>query len=125
MSNDLDGFHPRAFDKADPGPEALFYATPLFLTHIDDGAINAVTALYRTVLPEGGVILDLMSSWVSHLPEEMSFERVSGHGMNDEELAENPRLDDYFTQDLNRNPTLALANRCLDAVCLCASVQYL
>jgi len=125
MTDDLDGFHPNAFDKADSAPDALFYAQPRFVTHIDDGAINAVTALYRTVLPEGGVILDLMSSWVSHLPEEMSFERVIGHGMNEEELAANPRLDDYFTQDLNRNPTLALADHCLDAVCLCVSVQYL
>ena len=125
MQGDLDGFHPHAFDKADPAPDALFYAAPRFLTHIDDGAIAAVTALYRTVLPEGGVILDLMSSWVSHLPEEMSFERVIGHGMNDEELAANPRLDDHFVQDLNRDPSLKLADHCLDAACLCVSVQYL
>ena len=125
MHGDLDGLHPNAFDKADPGPDALFYATPRFLTHIDDGAIAAVTALYRTVLPEGGVILDLMSSWVSHLPEEMSFERVIGHGMNADELAANPRLDEHFVQDLNQDPSLKLADHCLDAACLCVSVQYL
>jgi len=125
MTNDLDDFHPRAFDKADPEPDGLFYARPRFLTHIDDGAIAAVTALYRTVLPEGGVILDLMSSWVSHLPEEMSFERVIGHGMNVEELAANPRLDDFFVQDLNQDPSLKLADHSLDAACICVSVQYL
>ena len=125
MQGDLDGFHPKAFDKADPAPDGLFYAAPRFLTHIDDGAIAAVTALYRTVLPEGGVILDLMSSWVSHLPEEMSFERVIGHGMNTDELAANPRLDDHFVQDLNQDPSLRLADHCLDAACLCVSVQYL
>lgn len=125
MTGDLDGLHPNAFDKADPAPDALFYAEPRFVTHIDDGAIGAVTALYRTVLPEGGVILDLMSSWVSHLPEEMSFERVLGHGMNEEELAANPRLDDYFVQDLNQDPSLKLADHCLDAACICVSVQYL
>src|ERR1700712_50833 len=125
MTDDHDGFHPNAFDKADSAPDALFYAQPRFVTHIDDGAINAVTALYRTVLPEGGVILDLMSSWVSHLPEEMSFERVIGHGMNNEELAANPRLDDFFVQDLNQDPSLKLADHSLDAVCLCVSVQYL
>ncbi len=125
MADDLDSFHPRAFDKADPAPDALFYAEPRLVTHIDDGAIAAVTALYRTLLPEGGVILDLMSSWVSHLPAEMSFERVIGHGMNADELAANPRLDDYFVQDLNQDPSLRLADHCLDAVCLCVSVQYL
>ncbi len=125
MQGDLDGFHPHAFDKADPAPDALFYASPRFLTHIDDGAIAAVTALYRTVLPEGGVILDMMGSWVSHLPEEMSFERVIGHGMNADELAANPRLDEHFVQDLNRDASLKLADHCLDAACLCVSVQYL
>lgn len=125
MTDDLDSFHPHAFDKADPEPDSVFYAQPRFVTHIDDGAVSAVTALYRTVLPEGGVILDLMSSWISHLPEEMSFERVIGHGMNAEELAANPRLDDYFVQDLNQDVSLRLADRSLDAVCLCVAVQYL
>ena len=125
MMEELSGLDPRAFDKADAASDAVFYAEPRFVTHIDDGAIRAVTALYRTVLPEGGVILDLMSSWVSHLPEEVAFERVIGHGMNAEELAANARLDSYFVQDLNRDPRLALKDASLDAVCLCVSVQYL
>ena len=125
MNDDLDGLHPQAFTKADPSPDALFYAEPRLLAHIDDGAINAVTSLYRTLLPEGGIVLDLMSSWISHLPAEMSFERVIGHGMNDEELGANPRLDDYFVQDLNQDPSLRLADHCLDAACICVSVQYL
>ncbi|WP_428391674.1 methyltransferase domain-containing protein [Lichenicoccus sp.] len=125
MSDDLDGFHPRAFDKADASPDSLFYAEPRFVTHLDDAAIRAVTALYRTVLPEGGVILDLMSSWVSHLPEEMAFEQVIGHGMNEAELAANTRLDRYFVRDLNREPSLPLADHSLDAACLCVGVQYL
>ncbi len=125
MTDDLAGLHPHAFDKVDTAPDALFYAEPRFVTHLDDGAIRAVTALYRTVLPPGGVILDLMSSWISHLPEEVSFERVIGHGMNEAELAANARLDRHFVQDLNRDPALPLADRCLDAACLCVGVQYL
>ena len=123
--DEIEGLHPRAFDKADTALDALFYAQPRFVAHIDDGARRAVTALYRTVLPENGVILDLMSSWISHLPEETVFERVIGHGMNEEELAANPRLDAYFVQDLNQDPSIKLADGCLDAVCLCVSVQYL
>ena len=115
----------RAFEKADPSPDPLFYAEPRFVTHIDDGAIGAVTDLYRRMLPAGGVILDLMSSWVSHLPDERAFARVIGHGMNADELAANPRLDDRFVQDLNTNPVLPLASSSIDAACLCVSVQYL
>ena len=63
----LPGLPAWAFHKADPSPDAAFYVQPRFVTHIDDGAIAAVTAAYRELLPAGGDILDLMSSWVSHL----------------------------------------------------------
>ena len=123
--DDLPGFPPRAFDKADASPDSLFYAHKRLVAHIDDAAIAAVTQLYRDTLPAGGAILDLMSSWISHLPPEMSFAHVTGHGMNAEELAANPRLDAWFVQDLNADPALPLPSSSLDAVCLCVSVQYL
>jgi SAM-dependent methyltransferase len=116
---------PRAFAKADPLPDAMFYAEPRFVTHIDDGAIAAVTGLYRGVFPADGTVLDLMSSWVSHLPEKVSYAEVIGHGMNAAELAANPRLDRWFVQDLNRDPKLPLADASVDAVGICVSIQYL
>ena len=95
-----------AFEKADPSPDARFYAQARLVTHIDDAAIAAVTALYRDVLPTGGTVLDLMSSWVSHLPEDFAYAKVIDHGMNARELAANPRLDRWFVQDLNADPAL-------------------
>ena len=89
------------------------------------GAITAVTALYRAVLPAGGTILDLMSSWVSHLPAEVAYAGVTGHGMNAAELAANPRLTARFVRDLNAEPVLPLENATFDGACLCVSVQYL
>jgi SAM-dependent methyltransferase len=121
----MSDFPPHAFDKPDPSPDALFYAQPRLVTHIDDGAIASVTTLYRQVLPPGGAILDLMSSWVSHLPPEIVYARVVGHGMNQAELAANPRLDEYFVQDLNADPVLPLPAGRFDGACLCVSVQYL
>ena len=56
------------FRRVDESPDALFYEVPRLVTHIDDPAIAAVTQLYREYFPAGGAILDLMSSWVSHLP---------------------------------------------------------
>ena len=114
-----------AFAKLDPAPDGLFYALPRFVTHIDSGAIAAVTALYRKVLPPGGTILDLMSSWVSHLPDDVSYATVIGHGLNADELAANPRLDRSFVQDLNADPVLPLDDASVDAVTCCVSVQYL
>ncbi len=116
---------PAAFDKADPSPDAEFYEQPRFVTHIDDGAIAAVTRIYRETLPTHGAVLDLMSSWVSHLPEDADYASVTGHGMNAEELAANPRLSRWFVQDLNSEPILPLSDGVFDSACLCVSVQYL
>jgi hypothetical protein len=121
----LPNFPPGAFSKEDPGDDADFYAEARLETHIDDAAIAALTDFYRQTLPPGGVILDLMSSWISHLPPEVAYGEVIGHGMNAEELAANPRLDRWFIQDLNRDPILPLPDASLDAAMICVGVQYL
>src|SRR5277367_5194255 len=109
----LPGLPEAAFDKVDPAPDGAFYAQPRFVTHIDDAAIAAVTRAYRELLPPDGAVLDLMSSWVSHLPEEIQYTCV-GHGMNAEELAANPRLSRWFVQDLNIDPSLPLDDGSFD-----------
>ncbi|WAJ28356.1 methyltransferase domain-containing protein [Antarcticirhabdus aurantiaca] len=125
MIRDLPELPDHAFSKADAGDDALFYRPARLVTHIDEGATAALADFYATLLPRGGSVLDLMSSWVSHLPAEMEFREVVGHGMNGEELVANPRLDRWFVQDLNRVPTLPLPDESLDAVLCCVGVQYL
>ena len=112
----LPGLPAAAFDKADPSPDAEFYAEPRFVTHIDDAAIATVTRVYRDRFSAGGAILDLMSSWVSHLPEDVAYACVVGHGMNAEELAANPRLTPEFLRATmsaqhGRMPDLQLSKR--------------
>jgi SAM-dependent methyltransferase len=114
-----------AFRRYDETPDEWFYRTPRLVTHIDDGAIAAVTQLYREHFPPGGKILDLMSSWVSHLPPEVTYRRVVGLGMNEMELKENPRLDERVIQNLNRNPTLPFEDGEFDGVGCCVSIDYL
>jgi SAM-dependent methyltransferase len=114
-----------AFRRYDESPDEEFYRLPRFVTHIDDRAIAAVTQLYREFFPPGGEILDLMSSWVSHLPEEVRYRRVVGLGMNDQELRNNPRLDGYVVQDLNAEPGLPFADGEFDGVGICVSIDYL
>ena len=121
----LPGLPPSAFDKEDTSPDEAFYGVPRFVTHIDDAAIANVTRIYRETLPAGGTVLDLMSSWVSHLPDDVDYASVIGLGMNAAELAANPRLERWFVQDLNMNPVLPLNDAAFDGACLCVSVQYL
>ncbi len=112
-------------NKLDNADDALFYDYPRFVNHVDDRFIQQLTDLYRQRLTPNTRILDLMSSWVSHLPSEMKFAHVEGHGLNAEELAKNPRLDHYFVQNLNQNQILPLADQSFDAVINTVSVQYL
>ena len=125
MTDELPELPDAAFDKVDGGDDADFYAPARLVTHIDADATAVLTAFYRAVLPAGGTVLDLMSSWVSHLPPEMRFAAVIGHGMNAAELAANPRLARSLIQDLNRDPVLPLADASCDAALCCVGVQYL
>lgn len=111
--------------KLDDTDDLLFYDSPRLVTHVDQGFIDSLTDLYREQLKANTRILDLMSSWVSHLPEEMQFAHVEGHGMNEGELAKNLRLDHYFVKNLNQDPKLPLQNENFDAVLITVSVQYL
>ena len=119
------GLPPGAFARLDETDDELFYEPSRLVLHIDDGAVAALTELYRAVLPPGGALLDLMSSWVSHLPPEIEYREVVGHGMNAQELVANPRLSRWFVQNLNRDPHLPLADASLDAAMICVSIQYL
>ncbi|HHP7229475.1 MAG TPA: class I SAM-dependent methyltransferase [Xenococcaceae cyanobacterium] len=111
--------------KLDDTNDTDFYSLPRFVTHVDTGFIDQLVELYREELAPNTRILDLMSSWVSHLPDDLKFDHVEGHGMNYEELAKNPQLDRYFVQNLNDNLQLPLKDNDFDAVLLAVSVQYL
>ncbi|MBW4613534.1 MAG: class I SAM-dependent methyltransferase [Desmonostoc vinosum HA7617-LM4] len=111
--------------KLDDTNDKLFYEYPRFVTHVDEGFIQQLTDLYRDRLQPNMRILDMMSSWVSHLPEEVEFSHVEGHGLNAEELARNPRLSHYFVQNINENPQLPFPDQDFDAVLNCVSVQYI
>ena len=119
------GLPPGAFDKADRGDDRDFYAQARLVTHIDGAAVAALTAFYATLLPAGAAVLDLMSSWVSHLPAHPPLGEVVGHGMNAAELAANDRLSRWWVQDLNREPGLPLDTAAFDAALCCVGVQYL
>ena len=116
---------PELFRRLDESDDAEFYLEPRLVTHIDDPTIAALTQFYRETLPAGGAILDLMSSWISHLPSEVAYGRVAGLGMNRIELEHNPRLGDRVVQDLNAAPELPYPDASFDAVLNAVSIQYL
>jgi methyltransferase family protein len=123
--HNLEPLPEEAFGRYDETPDEEFYLLPRFVTHIDDRAIAAVSQLYREFFPPGAEILDLMSSWVSHLPPEIEYRRVIGLGMNEAELRRNDRLDAYMIQNLNTNPRLPFGDAEFDGCGICVSIDYL
>lgn len=111
--------------KLDEDDDALFYAEPRFVQHLDGGFRARLTRLYRERIPAGAVVLDLMSSWVSHLPEDMAYKEVIGHGLNARELEANPRLNRFWVQNLNTDPALPLEEASVDTALIVAGWQYL
>jgi SAM-dependent methyltransferase len=117
-----DAFPRGFFDRMDPSTDAVFYAWPRLVTHIDDHAIAMVGALYEE-LRIGNEVLDLMGSWVSHFRTPP--ERLTVLGMNADELAANPMAHATVIHDLNVDPRLPFADASFDAVVCCVSVDYL
>jgi hypothetical protein len=118
-------FLPEHFARLDESPDPDFYDMPRKVVHIDDNAIAAVMQFFRDSLPSDGVILDLMSSWRSHWPPELAKQRLVGLGMNAEEMADNPDLDEFVVHDLNVNPQLPFEDATFDAVVVTVSIQYM
>jgi len=113
------------FSRLDEQADIQFYSAPRFVTHIDDGAIATLKQYYDEQLPEGADVLDICSSWISHLPPDKPLGRVVGVGMNARELDANERLTEFVQADLNRQPVIEFPDASFDA-CLCVvSVDYL
>ncbi len=116
---------PDAFDREDEGKDSQFYEEPRLVYHIDEFAVAGVTEAYRRFLPSGGNYLDLMSSWVSHFPQDMPVNQLTGLGMSEAELRANEALTDFVVHDLNLDPQLPFPDAAFDGVAICVSVQYL
>lgn len=116
---------PEHFERIDESDDSAFYGEPKLVTHIDDAAIESLSRFYGELIPRSAAVLDLMTSWVSHLPPELTLEHLAGLGMNVAELDENPRLTERVVQDLNRDPALPFIDQRFDAAIVTVSVQYL
>ena len=115
---------PHAYARGDEAADDQFYSFPRKVVHIDDEAIAALGRLYAEVLPAGGRLLDLMSSWRSHLPAGFTAREVVGLGMNAEEMADNPQLTEAVIHDLNRDPRLPFGDAAFDGAMCAVSIQY-
>ena len=120
-----DLYPPDFFRREDEYDDRHFYSQPRLVVHIDEPAIAAIGQYFATSLPQDAVLLDLMSSWRSHLPTGFPKRKLVGLGLNDVEMRENPQLDEHVVHDLNANPRLPLDDATFDAAFVTVSIQYM
>ena len=146
-------YGPKDFRRDDESPDTDFYASPRFVTHIDDNAIGLLKQYYDRALPRSGRVLDFCSSWISHFPKELEALAVAskkaaatdpdepakpqiggresrnlevvGLGINARELSANPILKTSILQDLNTTPDIPSSVAPLDASTCVVSIDYL
>ncbi|UCD78849.1 MAG: methyltransferase domain-containing protein [Desulfobacterales bacterium] len=120
-----DYFSDGDFERNDDQSDTIFYRRSRFVHHIDDTAREMVRNTYGRFLADGMQVLDLMSSWQSHIPARLKLGRLAGLGLNEDELKRNSQLTDHRVCDLNADPTLPFESNTFDAVVNTASVEYL
>ncbi len=109
----------------DISDDQIFYKNPRYVHHLSISFRNRLTNLYSEYLYNHHVILDLMSSWVSHLPSNSKYKKVIGHGMNESELRANKRFDSYWVQNLNKTQNIPIEDSTIDIGLIVAGWQYL
>jgi FKBP-type peptidyl-prolyl cis-trans isomerase 2 len=120
-----DFFSGEPFKRRNEQSDTRFYDHPRLVHHIDETARDMVADLYDRFVSDGMHVLDLMSSWTSHLPPSVRPARVSGLGLNATELEQNPVLTDHRVHNLNADPALPYKNNAFDVVICSVSVEYL
>ena len=111
--------------KIDSTDDQIFYKNPRYVHHLSNSFRIRLTNLYSQYLLNHHVILDLMSSWVSHLPSNVRYKKVIGHGMNEAELSANRRLNRFWVQNLNKTQNMPLEDSYIDVGLIVAGWQYL
>ena len=111
--------------KLDESNDEEFYSEPKFVYHLDSNFRQCLSQVYKDEIDEYSTVLDLMSSWDSYLPKEITYQKVIGHGLNKKELERNNILDSFWVQNFNLNQDIRLENGSIDYCLMVAAWQYL
>lgn len=116
-----------SFSRLDSSSDTIFYSEPRFVEHVDEQAVESMTSyISDTLLKSGDSVLDLCSSWTSHI-RSRELKRAAGLGMNAKELEANSALTDWTVMDLNadKNVKLPYDDESFDVILLQLSIDYL
>ena len=118
-------YTPYPFHRTNEDDDSIFYKTARLVNHLDETAIEQIKSIHSRLLYPSNKILDLMSSWTSHLPNSYENLQTTGLGLNEEELRANPQLTKTMVHDLNQLTKLPFPDNSFDAVICTSSIEYL
>lgn len=112
-----------SFQRDNEEDDSIFYDKPRLTAHIDSKCHENLVKTYERILPPSGKILDLMSSYQSHIPTEREY-YVIGLGLNAEEMKNNKTLNEFIVHDLNKNPCLPFEKEEFDIIICDLGIEY-
>lgn len=120
-----DFFSDDPFLRNDETSDSEFYSTPRHINHLDEAAQAQLKSVYKKLIPADCEILDLMSSINSHLDKSTAIKKITGLGLNTEELESNPVLDEIIIHDINLDNSLPFDDASFDIVICSLSIEYI
>jgi len=120
-----DFFSDDAFQRADETVDSDFYSQARHVNHLDEAAQKQLKSVYTDLIPRYSDILDLMSSINSHIDERLESKKITGLGLNEEELAANPVLDEILIHDINQQQRLPFDDASFDIIVCSLSIEYI
>ena len=111
--------------KLDESNDAEFYSEPKFVYHLDSNFRQYLSNIYNNEIKDFSIVLDLMASWDSYLPEGKKYKKVIGHGLNKQELEKNKNFDTFWIQNFNFDQKIPLDSESIDYCLMVAAWQYL
>ncbi len=120
-----DFFSGDALQRADETIDSVFYSQARHIDHLDQAAQKQLKSVYNDLIPPHSEILDLMSSINSHIDDRLESKKITGLGMNEEELTANPCLDEIIVHDINQQQRLPFDDASFDVVVCSLSIEYI
>jgi len=120
-----DFFSDDAFQRSDETADSEFYSQARHINHLDEAAQIQLKSVYSDLIPCHSKILDLMSSINSHIDERLESKKVTGLGMNEEELAANSAIDEIIVHDINQQQRLPFDDASFDIIVCSLSIEYI
>jgi len=119
-----DYFSAMPFTRILEDDDQSFYAAIESSDSVDLTTLAELEQFYVRYLLDDMKILDLMAGFSSRLPRNLQA-NITGLGLKEEELKNNPSLGQYHIHDVNKNPQLPFQPQQFDAVICSFAIEYI